>query len=71
LELTVDEFGQFDFRQRQDLPIAAWRCQERNRRGGDRVWIDRRRHALAIISVANGLGSKLSNKFAAINTSLK
>jgi pilus assembly protein Flp/PilA len=27
--------------------------------------------ALAIISVVNGLGSKLSAKFAAINTSLK
>ena len=27
--------------------------------------------ALAIISVVNGLGSKLSTKFAAINTSLK
>ena len=27
--------------------------------------------ALAIISVVNGLGSKLSTKFASINTSLK
>jgi pilus assembly protein Flp/PilA len=27
--------------------------------------------ALAIISVVNGLGSKLNTKFAAINTSLK
>jgi hypothetical protein len=42
----------------------------RIRRDRDRVRADRGRHSLAIISVVNGLGTRLNTRFTSISTSL-